>query len=76
MQRNAVSFALSHPSYIDDPSTMIDRPRSEIIKDNPIRKGLDAFRASFNSVCEDRRISCSADSLIRLDQDGKTDQSF
>jgi hypothetical protein len=29
----------------------------EIIKDNPIGNGLDAFRASFNTVYVDRTIS-------------------
>ncbi|KAJ4307335.1 hypothetical protein N0V88_000718 [Collariella sp. IMI 366227] len=33
---------------------MADQPRSEIIKDNPIGNGLDAFRTSFNTVCADR----------------------
>ncbi|KAH7021588.1 LOW QUALITY PROTEIN: uncharacterized protein B0I36DRAFT_394304 [Microdochium trichocladiopsis] len=31
---------------------MTNPPQSKIIKENPIGKGLDAFRASFHSVCE------------------------
>jgi len=45
---------------------MTDQPRSKIIKDNPIRKGLDAFRASFNLICKDRRISRTSDALEQL----------
>ncbi|POS80445.1 hypothetical protein DHEL01_v201144 [Diaporthe helianthi] len=43
--------------------------RSKIIKDNPIGKGLDALRASFNSVCEDRKLPCTPDVLGQLDQE-------
>ncbi|KAJ0103725.1 hypothetical protein J7T55_001741 [Diaporthe amygdali] len=47
---------------------MADRPRSKIIEDNPIGNGLDALHASFNSVCENRRIPCTPDALGQLDQ--------
>ncbi|KAK4031634.1 hypothetical protein C8A01DRAFT_21186 [Parachaetomium inaequale] len=36
-------------------------PRLEIIKDNHIANGLDAFRASFNTVYVDRTISRTLD---------------
>ena len=36
---------------------MADQLRSKIIKDNPIGKGLDAFRASFNSVWNQTRLA-------------------
>ncbi|KAH7007843.1 LOW QUALITY PROTEIN: uncharacterized protein B0I36DRAFT_378718 [Microdochium trichocladiopsis] len=48
---------------------MDDLPRSKIINNNPIGKGLDAFYGSFNSVCEDRKIPCTPDALGQLDQD-------
>ncbi|KAK0612607.1 hypothetical protein B0T17DRAFT_649038 [Bombardia bombarda] len=58
---NATSFSPIRPSLLKKnvTSAMADQSKSEIIKNNPIRKGLNAFRASFNSVCEDRSISCS-----------------
>ncbi|KAJ2906934.1 hypothetical protein MKZ38_009797 [Zalerion maritima] len=48
---------------------MANRPRTEIIRDNPIKNGLDTFRASFASVCEDRSIPCTLNSLDQLDDD-------
>ncbi|KAH8746941.1 serine/threonine-protein kinase Sgk2 [Diaporthe sp. PMI_573] len=48
---------------------MTDQPRSKVIKDNPIGKGLDAFRASFNSTCQVQSIPSSPDSLGRLGHD-------
>ncbi|KAF3768239.1 hypothetical protein M406DRAFT_249998 [Cryphonectria parasitica EP155] len=50
---------------------MADQPRSEIIKGNPIGKGLDAFRAFFDSICKDRSLACSASILDQLDRKGK-----
>ncbi|KAK4133632.1 hypothetical protein BT67DRAFT_382143 [Trichocladium antarcticum] len=48
---------------------MADQPRSEIIKGNPIGKGLDTFRASFSAVCADRGIPPhTPDALGRFDQ--------
>ncbi|KAL2255999.1 hypothetical protein VTK26DRAFT_2372 [Humicola hyalothermophila] len=49
------------------PSAMADELRLKIIKDNPIGNGLDAFRASFNTVCADRRIPSTPDALGQLD---------
>jgi hypothetical protein len=52
------------PLHIESmPSAMADQPRLEIIKDNPIVNGLDAFHASFNTVCSDRTISRIPDAL-------------
>ncbi|KAK7407904.1 hypothetical protein QQX98_009915 [Neonectria punicea] len=48
---------------------MADQSRSKIIEKHPIGKGLDAFRASFNSICEDGSILCSPDALGQLDQE-------
>ncbi|KAH8755415.1 hypothetical protein F5883DRAFT_571360 [Diaporthe sp. PMI_573] len=45
---------------------MVDQTRSEIIKSNPIGRGLDAFRDSFRSICEDKSISCTPDALSEL----------
>lgn len=53
---------------------MADRSRSKIIEGHPIGKGLDAFHASFNSVCEDKRIPCTPDALGQLAQEGMTSQ--
>ncbi len=49
---------------------MADQPRSEIIKDNPIGNGLDAFRTSFNTLCTHREIPCTLDALGQLDLEG------
>ncbi|PHH49257.1 hypothetical protein CFIMG_005936RA [Ceratocystis fimbriata CBS 114723] len=52
---------------------MANQSPSEIIENHPIGKGLDAFRASFNSICEDRSILCSLDALDQLDpEDSQT----
>lgn len=48
------------------PPAMTNQPRSTIIGDNPIGNGLDAVRASFNTVC--------TDALGQLDQEGMTVQ--
>ncbi|KAF7861835.1 hypothetical protein EAF04_007717 [Stromatinia cepivora] len=45
---------------------MADQTRSNIIKDNPIGKGLNTFRASFNSACENQNIPLTLDSLDKL----------
>ncbi|PHH49261.1 hypothetical protein CFIMG_006234RA [Ceratocystis fimbriata CBS 114723] len=46
---------------------MANQSLSKIIENHPIGKGLDAFRASFNSICKDRSILCSPDALDQLD---------
>ncbi|KAL2175530.1 uncharacterized protein P884DRAFT_286564 [Thermothelomyces heterothallicus CBS 202.75] len=53
------------------PFAMADQPQSKIIEDNPIGNGLDAFRASFNTVCSgsDRTILRIPDALGQLDQE-------
>ncbi|KAB5513428.1 hypothetical protein GE09DRAFT_1162395, partial [Coniochaeta sp. 2T2.1] len=38
-----------------------------IIKDNPIGNGVDAFRASFNTACSDKRIPYTPDAPGQLD---------
>ncbi|EXK78558.1 hypothetical protein FOQG_16775 [Fusarium oxysporum f. sp. raphani 54005] len=48
---------------------MADQPRSRVIKENPIGKGLNAFRASFNSICEAESTLCPPDALDQLDQE-------
>ncbi|KAF3768266.1 hypothetical protein M406DRAFT_224036, partial [Cryphonectria parasitica EP155] len=45
--------------------TMADQSLSEI-RSYPIRNKLDAFHASFASLCEDRNISCTPDALDQL----------
>ena len=49
---------------------MIDEPRLKIIRENTIGKGLDAFRASFNSVCKGTDITCSPGALELLSREG------
>ncbi|KAH7635593.1 hypothetical protein B0T09DRAFT_298280 [Sordaria sp. MPI-SDFR-AT-0083] len=39
--------------------------QQQIIQDHPIGTGLDAFRASFESVCKDRGISCPTPDALR-----------
>lgn len=53
---------------------MTDQLRSRIIEENPIGKGLDTFRASFNTVCAERAIPRTLDALSKLDQEGITIQ--
>ncbi|KAK1773038.1 hypothetical protein QBC45DRAFT_340789 [Copromyces sp. CBS 386.78] len=56
---------------------MTDRPQSEIIREHPIGTGLDAFRASFESVCKDRGISCpTPDALSQLGQQDLRELAF
>jgi len=52
---------------------MTDQLQSKIIEENPTGKGLDAFRASFNSICEGAHISCTPDALEQLGHDGKAE---
>ncbi|KJZ68575.1 hypothetical protein HIM_12037 [Hirsutella minnesotensis 3608] len=49
---------------------MADQSRSEVIKEYPIGNGLDAFRASFSSICQGRNISTDPDAVERLGQEG------
>ncbi|GAB0138519.1 hypothetical protein EsDP_00006752 [Epichloe bromicola] len=48
---------------------MGNQQQSKIIEENPIGNGLNAFRASFSSICEGARISCSPDALDQLGQE-------
>ncbi|XP_044714425.1 uncharacterized protein HRG_12023 [Hirsutella rhossiliensis] len=48
---------------------MADPNCSNIIKDYPIANGLDAFRASFSSICEARHVPRGPDALERLGQE-------
>ncbi|KAI8710295.1 Non-specific serine/threonine protein kinase [Fusarium sp. LHS14.1] len=49
---------------------MRNESQSKVIENNPIGNGLDAFRASFNLICEGADISCCPDALDELDQEG------
>ena len=51
---------------------MADKFQFTIIEENPTLKGLNAFRASFNSICEDMSISCDPDTLNHLGHEGIT----
>ncbi|RSL57392.1 hypothetical protein CEP54_008310 [Fusarium duplospermum] len=49
---------------------MTDQPQSKIIKDNPIGNGLDAFRASFKSICDSTNTNTwTTDALDQLSQE-------
>ncbi|KAL8396645.1 hypothetical protein RB594_003636 [Gaeumannomyces avenae] len=43
--------------------------RSRIISDNPIGNGLAGFHASFNSICDEKKVPRTPDALGQLDQD-------
>lgn len=49
---------------------MSNELQSKVIEDNPIGNGLDVFRAPFGSICEGAGVSCCADALEELDQEG------
>jgi hypothetical protein len=42
---------LQHKFDDDETIAMVDQRSLKVIKDNPIGKGLDGFRASFNVMC-------------------------
>ncbi|KAJ2990197.1 hypothetical protein NUW58_g3071 [Xylaria curta] len=44
-------------------------PLSDIIQAHPIGKGLDAFRASFQSICENHDISYAIDALDQISEE-------
>ncbi|RKK81727.1 hypothetical protein BFJ71_g15512 [Fusarium oxysporum] len=48
---------------------MVDEILSTVIREHPIGDSLDAFRASFDSICKEKNISCSPDTLGQFDQD-------
>jgi hypothetical protein len=61
----------SHPSHLARiPPAMTAQSWSKLIEGNPIGKGLDAFRASFELVCKEQGISCSPDALDELGEEG------
>lgn len=49
---------------------MENLPRTEIIKTHPIGKGLNAFRESFGSLCEELGHPSDLDALREIDSDG------
>ncbi|OTA98042.1 hypothetical protein M426DRAFT_326299 [Hypoxylon sp. CI-4A] len=55
---------------------MADQAQVEIIRNNPIGKGLDAFRDSFGSICEERSILRSPDALGQLGREDAQDVAF
>ncbi|CRK28992.1 hypothetical protein BN1723_006727 [Verticillium longisporum] len=48
---------------------MVDQHRPKIIEENPIKNGLDGFRASFKAICTSQGISPCPDSLGKLKGD-------
>jgi hypothetical protein len=60
-------------SSMSIPPVMADQLRSKIMEENPIGNGLDAFRASFHSICEGAHTSCTPDALEQLGHDGKAE---
>ncbi|KAF3348006.1 hypothetical protein VD0002_g3548 [Verticillium dahliae] len=48
---------------------MVDQHRPKIIEENPIKNGLDSFRASFKAICTSQGISPCPDSLGKLKGD-------
>ncbi|KAH9436058.1 hypothetical protein MCOR02_004967 [Pyricularia oryzae] len=55
---------------------MTDRPPLDIIRGNPIESGLDAFRASFNSLCTEKQVSCAPNALSHLDREGNINKAL
>ncbi|RMJ01691.1 hypothetical protein CDV36_015615 [Fusarium kuroshium] len=49
---------------------MRDETQAKIIGDNPIGNGLDAFRASFQSICKGGSISLIPNALEQLEREG------
>lgn len=75
IQRNATSFSPFYLSSFESfLSPMADQQRSTVIEENPIDEGLDVFRASFSSICENKSILCSPDAVGQLDQEGIVNQ--
>ncbi len=54
---------------------MEDNDQSTMIEDNPIGKGLDNFRASFQSTYDNEDSSCLPDAVDQLDQGRETSES-
>ncbi|KAF5122362.1 hypothetical protein E5D57_012839 [Metarhizium anisopliae] len=49
---------------------MSDQSRLELINENPIQNGLDAFRALFTSICTSRNLPSTIDTLRQLGAEG------
>ncbi|KAL2015068.1 hypothetical protein VTK56DRAFT_6412 [Thermocarpiscus australiensis] len=49
------------------PRAMADQRRLKISEQNPIGNDLEGFRASYKSVCNSKRVSCTLDALGQLD---------
>jgi hypothetical protein len=73
MSRRATPIAPLHPSRQHIPSAIADQARSQIIQENPIREGLNTFRASFGLIYKGASIPYTPDSLGRLGHEGKND---
>ena len=46
-------------------------PPLMIIENNPIGEGLDTFRASYNSLCDNAGVSRTRDALEQLGHEGE-----
>lgn len=56
---------LSFPLHIENvPAAIAGQPRFKVIRGDLTGNGLDAFRASFNTVCADRPLSRIPDSIV------------
>lgn len=53
------------------PANIADRSISEVVEAKPIRKGLNAFRDSFSSLCQDLGVPERLESLDRIGKEGK-----
>jgi hypothetical protein len=51
---------------------MSELSRFEIIRANPIRKGLDSFRSAFTSSAEEVGLPASLEVLDRMNNEGNT----
>jgi hypothetical protein len=67
----------AQPSILNSSSitaVMADQERLEIIKANPIGKGLDTFRAAFGSACDSQKVPPILGSLSSLGYNGKANR--
>ncbi|KAK7229612.1 hypothetical protein V2G26_001782 [Clonostachys chloroleuca] len=46
----------------------MDQARLKTIEDNPIEGGLDSFRATFHTICQDRNLTATPNGLESLNE--------
>ena len=64
------AVALFGDSYAS--SRMSTQSRSQAIQSKPIGEGLDGFRNTFNSICDDIGVPSSSQALDKVGYEGST----